>query len=88
MSQALHDIETLLSSIKIPEYILKKFIDSADIIINDDGYYIWWPNKVDGYHTDFDLLYLAAYIYQKNMPWDKEVKEYFEKIKVSEDVII
>lgn len=74
----MQDIETLLNSVKIPEYWLQRFlkVDKTNVIMNDDGYYVYWPIE-PGYHTDFDLFWIAAYLYQKNKPWDDEVKAYF-----------
>lgn len=63
---------------KNDEYIARvREVVTPDIIMGDDGYRVWWPTKMNGYHTEADLRIIADYLEELNKEWDDEVKAYF-----------
>ena len=48
-----------------------------DFILNDDGYYVYWPENNNGYLDEYILLSLAAKLNKMNRQWDNKVDEYF-----------
>ncbi len=75
MSLLSQDIKTLLSSINIIPEDAENY--AKDVIIMESGHYVYYPEKVNGYLNEYHLLHLAAYIHQKNIPWDQEIEKYF-----------
>jgi hypothetical protein len=44
-----------------------------------DGYYKFWPELRGGYWDESILGQIANLLTKMNGPWDKTVKDYFEK---------
>lgn len=57
-----------------------------DIIQGDDGYYVYWPIKNKGCLDAWELRLIADYIDELNEPWDKQMREYFEREEL-DDVV-
>ena len=52
----------------------------GDIVISDDGYYVWWPDHTrEGYIESHVLRTLADKLDELNKAWDDEIHEYFDK---------
>lgn len=51
----------------------------GDVIMNDDGYYVFFPESKErhGYWTQGDFQSLYTYLYLKNKDWDESVNEFF-----------
>lgn len=46
-----------------------------DIIMNDDGYYVYWPESTfQGYLSEGDLLEIYNIIHEMNKPWDEIIR--------------
>ena len=68
MKTLLHILETL----EVPARDAKMFAE--DCITTDSGHLVYWPEKVKGYLDEHYLLLIAAYLYQKNKPWDEQIE--------------
>lgn len=49
----------------------------GEVLVDEDGYYKFWPEHRDGYWDEGNLLEIANYLHEKNLEWDNQVKEYF-----------
>lgn len=45
-----------------------------ELVMNTDGYYVWWPVNTNGYLTPAELRAIADIIDEKNAVWDATVK--------------
>jgi hypothetical protein len=65
--------------------LIDKLKQANDIILGDDGFYCYWPEKSDGFLTSADLRGIANYLDEINEPWRKNIDEYFSKQKNLEE---
>ncbi len=51
----------------------------GEVIMNDDGYYVFFPDKerAGGYWSQGDFLALYKYLEEKNKYWDDQLNEFF-----------
>jgi hypothetical protein len=48
--------------------------ERGDLIMGDDGYYVYWPKGYTrGYMGSYELRLLADILDEKNKAWDEEV---------------
>jgi hypothetical protein len=41
---------------------------------------VYWPaQETQGYLDEYHLLMIAAYLYQENKDWDREIEKYMEE---------
>lgn len=50
-----------------------------DIILGDDGFYVFWPTTTKGAFAPHNLRQIADLLDEMNEPWRKDIEEYFEK---------
>lgn len=53
-------------------------VKMGELIINDDGYYVFFPENRTGYWPDFILKDLSEIMIELNKPWEEEINKYFE----------
>ena len=59
---------------------IEKIVDERrDIITSDDGYQVFWPTEIRGYHTAHELRILADILDDRNKAWDEEVHRELRK---------
>lgn len=49
----------------------------GDVLMDEDGYYKYWPEHKSGYWDEGCLLDIAGYLHEKNKDWDESVNEFF-----------
>lgn len=65
---------------KLKARILEHTEEHRDIIMADDGYYVYWPEGYTrGYHDAASLRVLADILDEKNKAWDEEVSRELSK---------
>lgn len=52
--------------------------ERKDIIMGDDGFYVYWPEGNKGALTSHDLRELADELDRMNCKWEEIINEYFE----------
>ena len=52
-----------------------KHLSLGELIINDDGYYRWFPVSRDGYLDAWVLKDIVNKLEELNKPWDEKIKE-------------
>lgn len=50
-------------------------ISLGELIIDDDGYYVWYPSQKYGYLEAWVLKDIANKLEELNKPWDDKIKE-------------
>ena len=60
--------------------IVKHAEKHGEFVTLEDGYIYYWPS-MQGALTSDDLRELANEIDERNDAWDKQVKDYFNKIE-------
>lgn len=46
-------------------------------VLDDDGFYYFLNNSIEGYWSEHDLRYVADRIEELNGPYNQQLKEYF-----------
>lgn len=59
-----------MKAIKVVELAIKH----DEIIKSDDGYFVWWPEKSNGYLESSDLRAIADHLDERNKEWDAKCK--------------
>lgn len=54
-------------------------VHMGEVIMNDDGFYNFWPNENKGYWDEHVLFLIANLLKEKNKRWNEEINEYFKK---------
>lgn len=49
-----------------------------DIATAEDGFYHYWPSTSGGFLSAWQLRTIADILDEKNVPWKKQIDEYFE----------
>ena len=75
MSQVSQDIKTLLSTIKVDPNLVGHIKKNNDVIMVESGHYVYWPQATRGYLDEFNLLHVAAYLWQLNAEWDAKIEQ-------------
>lgn len=52
-------------------------VASPEIIMGDDGYYIWWPEGNNGAHAAWHLRVIADELDRRNADWDAHIQKAF-----------
>lgn len=50
-------------------------VSLGELIINDDGHYVWYPSHKYGYLEAWVLKDIANKLEELNKPWDDKIKE-------------
>jgi len=59
--------------------------ERGDLVMGDDGYYVYWPKGYTGGHLDSCALRLLADILdEKNQDWDTQVRAECEPVDRSQ----
>lgn len=72
--------DNVLETTKASPDLLKQIED--DILVNEDGYYVYWPLETRGYLDEYHLVLIAAILNKKNREWDDELEKYMESTKI------
>lgn len=59
------------------EVFYENGVHLGDFVINDDGYWVFFPELKGGYWDEYILQLLADKLKEINEPWDKEIQAYF-----------
>ena len=54
-------------------------VKMGELLVNDDGYLVFFPELRGGYWSDWNLKELADKMIELNVPWDKELNSYFDE---------
>lgn len=76
------DIVSLYSTEAVQRSGISKHIIGRlanDIIVGDDGYYIFWPTSGAGAFEAWNLRLVADILDELNKPWDNQINEYFNE---------
>lgn len=52
-----------------------KHLSLGELIINDDGYYAWYPSHKDGYLDAWVLKDIVTKLDELNKHWDDKIKQ-------------
>jgi len=59
---------------ELKDRALRHTAEHNDIIMAEDGYYVYWPEGYErGYHDSASLRVLADILDEKNKPWDEQL---------------
>lgn len=69
------DIQDFCDKVVICDKVVNR---QEDFVVNDDGFYVYWPSReVNGYLDEYSLLSIFAHLNKLNREWDKQVDDYF-----------
>lgn len=69
--------DNVLETTKASTDLLQKI--ENDIVVKEDGYYVYWPSENRGYLDEYYLILIAALLNKKNREWDDELDAYFSR---------
>ena len=53
-------------------------LDLGEFYREVDGFYVFWPGKRDGFHSEEYLGALLFELQQLNAPWKENIRKYFD----------
>jgi hypothetical protein len=54
---------------------IKRVLERGDIAQDDSGYYVYWPQDMQGYLASHHLRWIAEHLDELNAQWDQQVTE-------------
>lgn len=57
--------------------IIELATKNDEFVTLDDGYKYWWPDKLNGCVSAYQLRELADELDKLNEPWQQEIENYF-----------
>ena len=48
-----------------------------DFVTAEDGFVVWWPTKVGGFHEAWSLRAIADELDRRNADWAAQIEAYF-----------
>jgi len=67
------------------ERFIKRVLELGDIIQDDSGYYVYWPQKQSYCLMDYHLQWLAEQIREMNAEWDTQVTDAVSQLPNDDD---
>lgn len=51
----------------------------GEFIVNDDGYYVFFPSNIKGYYNEFFLQILLNKLTELNKDWDEQLNQFLKE---------